>query len=1044
MTLHPRLPRFAAPMMSALTLLVLAACGGGGGADGPAALQAAAAVAADPANAATTAANTAANPAAITPDSPASAAVGTTTAGDATASAAVAASPDELLTTAMATSALSPADGSAAAAAVAATPSASAAPAVAKEDQPTETAQAVKNVALNLTTAGRTVSAISTATRILYVDSSKGSDSNNGLAATTGTGGSGPWRSLAKLAQANLLPGDTARLLCGSEWNETLKPAASGSSGSPITLAAYPAGCSNKPSVNGALAIAPSSWALHRGSIYKATVVAAPLQLSSSTGTPGAMTVAHHPNRGFDAAAPESMYLRLAANSDSVAISNRQASTYITTGSDLALPSGASLLPGTTVRIRTNAWMMDESKIATVSGNKLTLTKPSTFALTAGWGYYLLGQLWMLDSPGEWHYDAGTQQLYAWMPDSRAPAAPVLSSQLGTGIDVEGLQYVVIDGLAVKRVGIGINLRRSIGVQVINTQVEDTVDLGLNAAGSMAALVQASSFARTGNDAVSGVDYIVPAASGLRVLNNTITDSGVVLSGGTVLSLPVRTRAAVRPGTAATVNGNSISNAGYIGIWPLANSTVSNNVITNACLVLDDCGAIYASGANHNSSITGNLVLRAGGSLAGKGPQNVYGQAQGIYLDESATGVTVSGNTVTDTDNGIHVHVSANNTIKDNKLYGNRSSQIWFQETRNTDNPKGDIFGNVVTGNQIVPTAATAKALFLDSQVIDTTRFGSFDYNRYLDSVYPIVAAENAPAGRSDKTLAQWRAATTGGVARNLDVNGSGTSQTRFAPVLINGASVVPNGKLTTSTAGWAAWNQTSPYSSVVREACPVGWCVRYITGGSKGILSSPNFSLVAGTWYRLTVDLATGTDNLPLDIIVRRGGGGSNGYERLTDRVTDTTGNRSWQRFAIAFKATKTVNAGDTVTKDLGARVDVQNILPGQVVSLSNLELVPITPAEALTRSDLLVNANANPTQANCPVLNTQPTLCSQYVRLQDNAAVTWPYYLPGRGSDIIYTRDARLVDSDRDGIPDTQDACPNTAAGATVNSKGCGLAQG
>ena len=75
---------------------------------------------------------------------------------------------------------------------------------------------------------------------------------------------------------------------------------------------------------------------------------------------------------------------------------------------------------------------------------------------------------------------------------------------------------------------------------------------------------------------------------------------------------------------------------------------------------------------------------------------------------------------------------------------------------------------------------------------------------------------------------------------------------------------------------------------------------------------------------------------------------------------------------------------------------------------------------------------------------MNTQPAVCSQYVRLQDNTAVSWPYYLPGRASDIVYTRDARLVDTDGDGIPDTQDQCPSTAAGAAVNSKGCALGQG
>jgi hypothetical protein len=112
--------------------------------------------------------------------------------------------------------------------------------------------------------------------------------------------------------------------------------------------------------------------------------------------------------------------------------------------------------------------------------------------------------------------------------------------------------------------------------------------------------------------------------------------------------------------------------------------------------------------------------------------------------------------------------------------------------------------------------------------------------------------------------------------------------------------------------------------------------------------------------------------------------------------------------------------------------------------VGMANLELVPITPAEALTRSDVLVNTSANSSQQLCPVAATQAALCSLYVRLSDNLPVAWPYSLAGRSAEIIYTRDTRLLDTDGDGIPDSQDLCPNTTAGVGVNSKGCALGQG
>ena len=876
---------------------------------------------------------------------------------------------------------------------------------------------------------------------IYYVDSRIGNDNNNGLLATTGTAGTGPWRSLAKLRAAALAAGDTVRLVCGSEWAETLRLASSGTASLPITVAAYPAGCSVPPLINGGLTIPTAQWSLHKGNIYKTTLANLPGQLYAANGT---LTQAHHPNRGYDSTAPDSLYLRLAADSDSVLVNGRASSGYLSTGSDLKLPLGATLAPGTQLRVRSTAWAIEDHQVSSVSGSRITLAARTTYPLQAGWGYYLMGQLWMLDSPGEWHYDAASKTLYAWMPDSTAPGNTTAATQLATGIDLSALSYITLDGIGVQRVDSAVNLKGSLGMVVRNSRLQDITLQGIDATGSQATTVDANTLARIGGDAITGQDDVLPAASGMRVTGNSLTDIGVVMSGETALNLPRRTRAAIRPGANAVVSGNSVNNTAYIGIWPLANSSISNNALYGSCTLLDDCGAIYVSGANNNSTISGNLVQRSRGALAGKAPVAAYTQAQGIYLDDHSSGVRVTGNTVTDTDSGIHMHVAFNNTVSGNKLYGNRNNQLWMQENDNSLNRLGDLYGNTISGNQIAATSASARGVYLDTQITDTSRFGSFDLNRYFDTIYPLVAEDRSPTLVTRYTLADWRAALYGGLPRLLDPNGSGTSQTRFASVRMNGSNIVPNSKVSSNTAGWTSWNATAPLGSFVREACTPGWCVRYVAGASAGLLSSPNFSTVAGNWYRISFDAATGVDGQLLNVLVRRGGGGSNSYEALSDRSLNVTAGRTWKRYSAVFKSTKTVNAADPVTKDLGARVDVQNIQPGQTVSLANLEVVPIVPAEALTRSDLLVNALANPTQASCPATGAQIALCAIYVRLSDNQPVAWPYYLGPRSSEIIYTRDAKLVDSDGDGIPDDQDACAGTTAGQAVDSRGCALGQG
>jgi|CXWL01.1.fsa_nt_gi parallel beta-helix repeat protein len=871
-----------------------------------------------------------------------------------------------------------------------------------------------------------------------YVDSHTGSDTNDGRSASAGNAGTGPWQSLARVMQSTLGPGDALILACGSEWHETLRVPASGTATRPVVVSSPGTGCTTPPAIDGSVAIAPQAWAQHRGSIYKATLAATPLQLLASSGV---MTAAHHPNRGHLASDPTSPYLALAADGNTLVVSGRTVSNALTTGSDLVLPEGASIGTGARIRLRTNSWVMDEAAISAASGNTLTLATPTTYPATAGWGYFLLGQLWMLDSAGEWHHDAASGQLYAWMPDGAAPAAALRATVLTVGIDLQARDNVIVNGLVVRRVGTGINLRQTQGVQLRNSKIEDTAGKGADAALSTRATFESNSIARTGSDAISGQDDNTAPSTGMTVRNNLVRDSGVLMLGDQVLSLPQRSRAAIRPGSAAVVAGNAVINAGYIGIWPTNTSLVENNFVFGACTVLDDCGGIYTGNASNNSRIRGNTVVHIRGTPQGKPADARHTQAQGIYLDESASGVQVEDNTVIDADNGIHVHVSNNNLIRGNRLYGNRASQIWLQETRNRDNPNGDVFGNLVHDNQIAPALPGAVGLRLQTRYASTAAFGSFAGNRYYDRASAAVAYVSTATGQRDYTLPQWQRASGVGSALALDATGSGVSATPYAAFAISGANLVGNSALQRDSSGWGHWNETAPSGQLVREACPAGTCLRYSAGGSPGLVTSPNFSVQQGQWYRLSVDIATEQDNQAVQLLVRRGGGGGNGYESLSHKALGLTAGRTWGRYSAVFQATKTVNARDAATGDLGARVDIQGIEVGGSVRLANVEVVPLAPSALAHVSGALINVGGTAVNANCPLAATHPAMCTSFSLLADATPVAWPLALPAYSATLLYAQEASLLDADRDGIADAQDTCPGTAAGATVNAAGCAL---
>jgi parallel beta-helix repeat protein len=587
-------------------------------------------------------------------------------------------------------------------------------------------------------------------------------------------------------------------------------------------------------------------------------------------------------------------------------------------------------------------------------------------------------------------------------------------------------------------------MRNSELVNVRRSSIADTVGMGIDASASWYGVVDANIISRTGSDAVSSVDNTGVVSVGMRITNNRITGSGVLMNGDAVLSLPRRSFAAIRSGQQSTVSGNYILDAGNIGIKPMSGSLISGNFVRGACSVLDDCAGIYTSGKVNNSTISDNIVEHSRGALAGKPATQFYTQAQGIYLDESASGVTVKNNTVVVVDNGILLHVASNNLLMHNKLYGNRNNQIWLQETNNRNRAAGDVYGNTVLGNQMVATDAQALGVLQTTTLYNTYAFAKYDKNRYFDKVFPTIGHERTPVGASVYDLPAWQAATdNNGKTRELDRNGSGTSQLKYSTYRSTGGTVIPNGKLSASATGWTTWNQSAPYGTLSREACTPGYCATYVAGGSPGILSTPFFSIVAGQWYRISLDARSSGDNQYQPVIVRNGGGGTAGYESVSNVAMSLNASRTWKRYSFVFQATKSVNVADPATGGKGARLDFERVMPGTAISISNVEMVPISSVSSTTRTDIVLNPSSTPVQVGCPAAAVSAGLCAKYAKFSDDAAVAWPMYLPAMSSEIVYTVEPSLLDSDGDGVPDFQDQCPNSAPGSGVNAAGCGLGQ-
>ncbi|MCY7306975.1 MAG: right-handed parallel beta-helix repeat-containing protein [Rhodoferax sp.] len=730
---------------------------------------------------------------------------------------------------------------------------------------------------------------------------------------------------------------------------------------------------------------------------------------------------AHHPNFG-QGGNPDSPYATVASAGGKTTLD----------ASNLVLPGGAALTSGIGATVRTVDWAIEERTVTSLVGKRLALSAPTGYDILPGYGFYLTGALWMLDSPGEWFYDDASAMLYVWMPDGAAPGNRISATGLAWGADASAKANVTLKDLAIRHVGSGVALTRSTAVITNGLSIADTADYGISAENCAQCQVQRSSVLRTGVDAINVRGAL---SIGFSLTDSTIADSGASTRTDGWRFLPRSAVAAVlSPGRSTTVMRNTITGSARLGVYLGPMSVVTDNYFGQSCLVLNDCGAIYVNRVGNNATIRGNVVEGVSGNIAGM-PANSPYRAVGIYIDDLNTGSVVTGNTVTGADHGIQVHTASGNTLSDNMLFGNRRQQLWMQENSATLRTAGDLVGNIVSANVFVPTAS-GPAVLASSEIGDTVDFAVYTGNHYSALLSPRVVSEVAPTTSGSYAVSEWQAA-------GRETGARVTQPVGYATFLAGPNNLIPNGSFADGTTGWTRWNLTAPLSSMLLRACAFGPCLDLAAGASTTLLSSPNFSVTAGKWYRVTFDAATGQQGQAINMVVRRGGGGTADYAYLMPAAESFAGSTAWKRYSFAFQATKTVIAGDPITKEFGARVDFQGVQPGTTISLARLEMTTLTPAQAALQIKLLLNRGNTASSIGCATLGVPDALCNSFVYLQDSTPVVWPATVIALSGVPVYTRDTSLTDSDGDGIADQQDFCPNTPVGAPVNARGCAFGQ-
>jgi parallel beta-helix repeat protein len=228
---------------------------------------------------------------------------------------------------------------------------------------------------------------------------------------------------------------------------------------------------------------------------------------------------------------------------------------------------------------------------------------------------------------------------------------------------------------------------------------------------------------------------------GERITNSSIDGAGT-------LGMPANARAAINLTVAdgSNISNNRVANAGYIGIRVFRNATVAGNTVSGACFVLTDCGGLFTSARDRlalNTRMTGNRIDKVG-----RGQRLAWA----IYLGDYANAVTIDGNTIADSGNGMQIYNGYGNTITGNTFSGSGQSHVQMVEA----GAAAVVRNNAFSGNTFNARAGEENyRISSDLGSGSVAQFGTYSANNYLGSP-PVFANFNGDA----LSFAQWKART--------------------------------------------------------------------------------------------------------------------------------------------------------------------------------------------------------------------------------------------------------------------------------------------
>ncbi len=277
--------------------------------------------------------------------------------------------------------------------------------------------------------------------------------------------------------------------------------------------------------------------------------------------------------------------------------------------------------------------------------------------------YFIDNTIGLLDSPGEWYYDAALQQLYLWPLEEKNPQT--LSIEIGkrdTGILLSG-STIAIDNMSITTINDHDYFTHPTGAIVMNTDSKiqnirlTRLTVEFSGSGVYAQTVGNGHIQNIHMDSLkisgiakSSVSFLGSPTSSASIDNVRMIRSDISTSGfpfnEPAISFTRVSRVNVAENTVRDVASYGIHVTGYEkSPTVLPGITITGNSVSHACQNASGCAAIKIFGGTFSQATISRNTVRdqLGWSYCKEAKENTPGYAIGIFVS-NASGIRVTRN----------------------------------------------------------------------------------------------------------------------------------------------------------------------------------------------------------------------------------------------------------------------------------------------------------------------------------------------------------------------------------------------------------------